>query len=49
MKQFNIRPAMMVREMVSEGYPETDIIDFIETYTPQQSYRDALYKYAYNK
>ena len=49
MKQFNIRPEMMVREMVSEGYPETDIIDFIETYTPQQSYRDALYKYAYNK
>ena len=49
MKQFNIRPEMMVREMVSEGYPETDVIDFIETYTPQQSYRDALYKYAYNK
>ena len=49
MKQFNIRPEMMVREMVSEGYPETDVIDFIETYTPQQSYRDALYKYAYSK
>ena len=49
MKQFNIRPEMMVREMVSEGYPETDVIDFIETYTPQQSYRDSLYKYAYNK
>ena len=49
MKQFNIRPEMMVREMVSEGYPETDVIDFIETYTPQQSYRDSLYKYAYSK
>ena len=49
MKQVNVRPEAFVREMVSEGYPETDVIDFIETYTPQQSYRDALYKYAYNK
>ena len=49
MKQVNVRPEAFVREMVGEGYPETDVIDFIETYTPQQSYRDALYKYAYNK
>ena len=49
MKQVNVRPEAFVREMASEGYPESDIIDFIETYTPQQSYRDALYKYAYNK
>ena len=49
MKQVNVRPEAFVREMVSEGYPETDVIDFIETYTPQQSYRDSLYKYAYNK
>ena len=49
MKQVNVRPEAFVREMVGEGYPETDVIDFIETYTPQQSYRDSLYKYAYNK
>ena len=49
MKQVNVRPEAFVRQMVAEGYPETDVIDFIETYTPQQSYRDSLYKYAYNK
>lgn len=49
MKQFNIRPEMMVREMAEEGYPDEDIIQFIELYTPKQDYRDSLYKYAYNK
>lgn len=51
MKQFNVRPEMMVREMVSNGYPDEDIIEFIELYVPEtnQSYRDSLYKYAYNK
>ena len=49
MKQFNIRPEMMVRQMVEEGYPDEDIIQFIELYTPKKDYQDSLFMYAHNK
>lgn len=49
MKQFNIRPEMMVRQMVAEGYPDEDIIQFIELYTPEKDYQDSLFMYAHNK
>ena len=48
MKQTNVRPEMFVKNMVEEGLPEQNVVDFIEAYTPKQDYRNALYQYAYN-
>jgi hypothetical protein len=47
MKQTNVRPEAFVREMVNEGIPDEDVVAFIESYTPKQNYRDALYQYAH--
>ena len=47
MKQTNVRPEAFVREMVNEGIPDEDVIDFIESYTPKQEYRDSLFQYAH--
>ena len=49
MKQVNVRPETFAREMVKEGYPDKDIIEFIELYTPKPDYRDSIYEYAYAK
>lgn len=46
MKQANVRPEAFVREMKSEGYSIEDIAAFVDAYTPNQSYRDAIMRYA---
>ena len=46
MKQSNVRPEAFVREMKSEGYSIVDIAAFVDAYTPNQSYRDAIMRYA---
>jgi DUF2075 family protein len=50
MKQTNVRPEMFVKQMVDQGLPEQDVVDFINAYVPEskQEYRDSLYLYAYN-
>ena len=47
MKQTNVRPEAFVREMVNEGYSDEDISGFVDSYTPNQEYRDKLIEYAY--
>lgn len=46
MKQVNVRPEAMVREMMSEGYSLEDISAFVDAYTPNQAYRDSIMQYA---
>ena len=49
MKQTNVRPEAYVKQMVEEGYSIEDVGAFVDAYTPDQEYRDALIKYAYQR
>lgn len=49
MKQTNVRPEAYVKQMVEQGYSIEDVGAFVDAYTPDQEYRDALINYAYQR
>lgn len=49
MKQTNVRPEAYVKQMVEQGYSIEDVGAFVDAYTPNEEYREALIKYAYQR